>query len=164
MLRLVQRVYRDPSQRPFASFRVVVDHRAVPVVGGQSSEDIAEQLCRVRELAGHVLGLLLGIAIVHNPLVTSGWGAVRPIHPTGREDPLALHEQHVAQMAAILQGRPHARAPSGSQVNFCSAQDCHNLGDPLPDISLDRPRLIEVVNETAVCALICHPASVIEQV
>jgi hypothetical protein len=164
VLRLVQRVYRDPSQRPFASFRVVVDHRAVPVVGGQSGEDIAEQLCRVRELAGHVLGLLLGIAIVHNPLVASGWGTVRPIHAAGREYPLALHEQHVAQMAAILQGRPYARVPAGSQVNFCGAQDCHNLGDPLLDISLDGPRLTEVVNETAVRALICHPASVIERV
>jgi hypothetical protein len=67
-------------------------------------------------------------------------------------------------MAAILQGRPQARAPSGSQVNFCGAQNCHNLGDPLPDISLDRSRLTEVANETAVRALICHPASVIERV
>ena len=39
-----------------------------------------------------------------------------------------------------------------------------NLGDPLLDTSLDGPRLTEVVNETALCALICHPASVIERV
>jgi hypothetical protein len=62
----------------------------MPVVGGQSGEDIAEHLCRVRELAGHILGFLLGIPIVHDPLVTSRWGAVRLIHAAGREYPLAL--------------------------------------------------------------------------
>ena len=66
-------------------------------------------------------------------------------------------------MAAILQGRPHTQAAPGSQVNLCAAQECHNLGDLLPDVSLDRPRLTEVVNETAVRALICHPTSVIER-
>ncbi len=142
----------------------MVDHRAVPVVGGQSGEDIAEQLCRIRELTGHVLGLLLGITIVHNSLITSGWGTVRPIHTAGREYPLALYQQHVAQVASVLQGRPHAWSPSGSQVNSCDAQECHNLGDPLSDVVLDGPRLTEVVNETAVPALICHPASVIERV
>lgn len=159
----MQRVYRDPSQRPFAGLRVVVDDRAIPVVGGQSGEDIAEQLCRVGELAGHILGLLLGIPIVENPLIASRWGTVRPIHPAGREYSFALHEQHVPQMAAILQGRPHARLPQGSQVNLSVAQDCHNVGDPLPDILLDRPRLTEVVNESAVQTLIRHPAIVVPQ-
>ncbi len=100
----MQCMYRDPPQRPFASFRVVVDKHAIPVVGGQPGEDIAEQLCRIRELAGHILGLLLGIPIVDNPLVTSRWGTVRPIHPAGREYSFALHEQDVPQMAAVLQG------------------------------------------------------------
>ena len=149
MLRLVQRVYRDPSQRSFTGFRVVVDDHPLPVAGAQSGKDIAEQLCRVSELAGHILRLLLGIPIVNNSLIASRWGTVRPIHPAGREHSFALHEQHVPQMAAILKGRPHARLPPGSQVNLSVAQDCPNLSDPLPDILLDRPRLTEVVNETA---------------
>jgi hypothetical protein len=91
VLRLMHRMHCDPTQRPFASFWVVVNNCAIPVVGRQSGEDIAEHLCRVRELAGYVLGLLLGIPIVHDPLVTPRWGAVRPIHAAGREYPLALH-------------------------------------------------------------------------
>jgi hypothetical protein len=51
--------------------RVVVDNEAIPVIGSQSVKDVGEQLCRVRELAGHILGLLLGVPIVHNPLVAS---------------------------------------------------------------------------------------------
>ena len=157
----MQRVYRDPSQRPFAGFRVVVDDGAVPVVVGQSGEDIAEQLCRVGELAGHILGLLVGIPIVDNPLIASRRGTVRPIHPAGRENPFALYEQHVPQMAPILQGRPHAWLPPGSQVSLPVAQDGHNVGDPLPDIPLDRFRLTEVVNESAVQTFIRHLAIVI---
>lgn len=34
VLQLVRGVYRDPAQRPFAGFRIVVDDRSVPVVGG----------------------------------------------------------------------------------------------------------------------------------
>jgi hypothetical protein len=141
----------------------VVDDRAIPVVGGQSGENIAEQLCRVGKLAGHILRLLLGIPIVDNPLIASRWGTVRPIHPAGREYSFALHEQDVPQMAAILQGRPHAWLPPGSQVNLSVAQDCHNVGDPLPDIPLDRPRLTEVVDESAVQTLIRHLAIVMQQ-
>jgi len=43
------------------------------------------------KLAGDILGLLLGIPTVHNPLVASHRGALRPIHPAGRKHPLALH-------------------------------------------------------------------------
>jgi len=64
-------------------------------------------------------------------------------------------------MAGIFQGRAHARAPAGSQVNFSGAQDSHNLGDPFADIPLDRPGLTGVVNETAVGAFIRHPAIVV---
>ena len=163
MLCLVQCVYRDPSQRSFTGFRVVVDDHPLPVVGAKSGKDIAEQLCRVSELAGHILRLLLGVPIVNNSLIASRWGTVRPIHPAGGEHSFALHEQHVAQMAAILKGRPHARLPPGSQVNLSVAQDCHNLRDPLPDILLDRPRLSEVVNEAAVRTLIRHLAIVVPQ-
>jgi hypothetical protein len=34
VLRLMQRMYRNPPQRPFARLRVVVDHCAIPVVVG----------------------------------------------------------------------------------------------------------------------------------
>lgn len=138
VLRLMHRVYCDPPQRAFASFWVVVDSCAIPVVGGQSGEDIAEHLCSVRELACHILRLLFGISIVRDPLVTSRRGAVRLIDATGREYPLALHKQHVPQMAPILQRRPHTGLAPGSQIDVADAQDCHDLGDALPDIPLDR--------------------------
>jgi hypothetical protein len=83
VLRLMHRMYCDPPQRAFASFWVVVDNCAIPVVGGQSGEDIAEHLCSVRELACHILRLLFGISIVRDPLVTSRRRAVRLIDATG---------------------------------------------------------------------------------
>jgi hypothetical protein len=159
----MQRVYRDPSQRSFAGFRVVIDDHPLPVVGGQSGKDIAEQLCRVGQLAGYILGLLVGIPIVDSPLIASRRRTVGSIHPAGREYPFALHEQHVPQMAAILQGRPDARLPPRSQVSLSVAQDGHDVGDALPDIPLDRLRRAEVVNETAVWTLIHHLAIVMPQ-
>jgi hypothetical protein len=159
----MHRMYRDPPQRPFASFRVVIDNFAIPVLGGQSGQDIAEQLRSIRDLAGHILGLLLGIPIVHNPLVTSRWRTVRPIHAPSREYPLALNKEHVPQMAAILQRRPDTGPTSRSQVDVASTQDCHDLGDSLPDIPPDQRKLTEVVNETAIRTLIRHPVIVIER-
>ncbi len=134
----MHRVHCDPPQRAFASFWVVVNHCAIPIVGAQSGEDIAEHLCGVRELTGHILRLLFGISIVRDPLVTSRRGAVRLIHAAGREYPLALHKQRVPQMAAILQRRPHTGLAPGSQVDVADAQLCHDLGDVLADIPLDR--------------------------
>jgi hypothetical protein len=90
------RSHRHIAMLSFAGFRVVIDNRALPVVDGQPGEDIAEQLRRICELAGNILGMLVGIPIVHNPLVTSRRRTVRPIHPARREHPFSLHEQHVA--------------------------------------------------------------------
>jgi hypothetical protein len=66
-------------------------------------------------------------------------------------------------MTAILQGRPYARLSMGSHVNLSVAQDGHNVGDPLPDIPFDCPRLTEVVNESAVQTFIRHLAIVMPQ-
>jgi hypothetical protein len=134
---LVHGMYCDPPQRALASLWVVVNNCAIPVVGGQSGEDIAEHLCRVPELAGHILGLLLGIPVVHDSLVTSRRETVRLIHAAGRKYPLALDEQHVAQMAAILQRRPHTGLPPRSQVDVAGEQYCHDLSDPRPNLPLN---------------------------
>lgn len=139
----------------------MVDDRAVPVIGGQSCKDIAEQLCRIGELAGNILGLLVGIPVVDSPLIAPRWGAIRPIYPAGREHPFALYEQHVPQVAAVLQGRPQARLPPGSQVSLAGAQDGCHFGDPIPDILFHCFRPTEVVDESAVRALVRHPAIVI---
>lgn len=65
-------------------------------------------------------------------------------------------------MASVLQRRPHAGEPPGSQVDIAVAQDRHDLGDPLADAFPDRHSLIEVVDETALRTLIRHPAIVVD--
>src|ERR1700739_1222422 len=90
VLCLVHRMYCDPPQRALASLWVVVNNCAIPVVGGQSGGDIAEHLCPVPQLGGPLLGLRLGIPVVHDPLVTSRRGTVRLIHAAGRKYPLTL--------------------------------------------------------------------------
>jgi hypothetical protein len=134
VVRLVDGVHRNPLQRSFARFRVVVDDATHPVAGTQPVKHVGEHLRRVGELAGDVLGFLLGIAVVVDSLVSAHGRAVRPISPAGGEDPLALDEQHVSQVTAVLQGRPYAGLPSSPQIDDGMApQDCHDLGDPFPD-------------------------------
>src|SRR5258708_38895880 len=60
-------------------------------------------------------------------------------------------------MASILQWRPHTGPTARPRADIVVAQDCHDLGDALPDTARYRRRLTEVVNETAVRALIDHP-------
>jgi len=107
MTRLVQGVYRDPAQRPLMGIWVVVDDCAIPVVSAQVDQDIAKQLRSIGALTGHIFGLLLGIAIVFDSLIASHRRTVRSLYPAGREHPFSLHQQHVPQMAPVLQGRPH---------------------------------------------------------
>lgn len=87
----MHRMYCDPPQRPLAGFWVVINDCAIPVAGAQSGKDIAEHLGCVRKLASDIPGLLLGVPIVHDPLFTSRWRTVRPIHAAARKYALALH-------------------------------------------------------------------------
>lgn len=95
-------------------FWVVVDNCAIPVVGTQSGEHIAEQLCGVCELTSYILGLLLGIAVVLDPLIASHGRAVWSVHTACCEDPLPLHQEYVAQMAPRIPGATTGRAAVGS--------------------------------------------------
>jgi hypothetical protein len=147
--RLVQGVYRDPPQRPLMGFWVVVDNCAIPVLSAQLGEHIAEQLRSIRKLPGHIFGLLFGIAIVLDPLIASHRRAVRSLYTAGREHPFSLHQQHVPQMAPVLQGRPHTGLPPGSQIDIAVAQDPHDLGDLLANILRYHAGLSDVVSETA---------------
>ena len=108
----VDGVHRNPLQRSFVRFRVVVDDAARPVAGTQPVEHVGKHLRRVGELAADVLGFLLGIAVVVNSLVSAHGRAARPISPAGGEDPLALYKEHVSQVTAVFQRRPCAGLPS----------------------------------------------------
>jgi hypothetical protein len=160
---LVQGVYRDPPQRPLMGFWVVVDNCAISVVFTQLDKDIAEQLRSIGELTGHIFGLLLGIAIVLDSLIASHRRAVRSHYPASREYPLPLQQQHVPQVASVLQGRPHPGLSPGSQVDVVAVQDGHDLGDLPTNILGDRLCLSEVVNETAVPTLHGHAATVTDR-
>ena len=59
-------------------------------------------------------------------------------------------------MTAILQRRPHIGPPPGSQVDVAGTQDCHDLGDPLPDTPL-HPRRLTGSYETAARTLTPSP-------
>ena len=74
---LVDGMHRNPLQRSFARFRVVVDDAARPVAGTQSVKHVGEHLRRVGELAGDVLGFLLGIAVVVDDVVARVRGSLR---------------------------------------------------------------------------------------
>jgi hypothetical protein len=89
--------------------------------------------------------------------------AVRSHYPASREYPLPLYQQHVPQVAPVLQGRPHTGLSPGSQVDVVAAQDGHDLGDLPTNILGDRPCLSEVVNETAVPTLRGHAAIVTDR-
>jgi diadenosine tetraphosphatase ApaH/serine/threonine PP2A family protein phosphatase len=125
----------------------------------QSSSDnqhVAEHQCCVTELTGHIGGLLVGIPVVHHPLVASHRGAVRPIRAKRRKHALALNEQHVAQMTSVLQRRPHRGSPPGPHVHLAVAQDRHGGTDPLVNRLPGGRGLSEVVDETALRTLIRH--------
>lgn len=134
----------------------MVHNPAIPVVGRQPGKDVGEQPGGIRELAGHILGLLVGISVVQNPFVPPQRGAVRPIHPAGGKHPFALHQQHVPQMAAIFQWRPHVGPASRSQVDLAAAENRHHLGDSLRDLPDSGRRLAQVVGEAAFRAAIQH--------
>ena len=110
----VDRVHGYPAQGSFGAARIVVHDAAVPVVDTESVEDVGEQLRRHGELAGDVGGFLLCVAVVLDSFVAPHRCTRRPERTAGSKYPFALHEQYVAQVAAVLERGPHRRFRSGA--------------------------------------------------
>src|SRR5947209_19414220 len=93
---LMEGVHSYPSQSSHGRLRVVVRDVAVPVRRSQAVEDIAEQLCRVAELARHVGRLLICVAVMIDSFVAAHGLTPGPVHATAGEHPLALDQQDVS--------------------------------------------------------------------
>jgi hypothetical protein len=100
---LVHGVDCDPSQWPLKSARVVVHHGSVPIMGPETSEDVGEHSRCVIELPRHGGRVLVGIAVMLDPLVPAHRFAHRPIRAPRSKNSLALHEQHITQVTAVLE-------------------------------------------------------------
>jgi len=101
---LVHCVDGYPSQRALGPCRVVVHHSPLPIIWAQAGEHIGEQVRRVGQLPRHGCGFLLGVAVMFDSLVSAHWVERWSISMPSGEHPLSLHEQHVAEVARVLEG------------------------------------------------------------
>jgi hypothetical protein len=62
-------------------------------------------------LAGDISGVLVGVAVVLGPFVTTDRVERGPIDTPGGEHPLALDEQHVLEVTAVFQEYCHRLDP-----------------------------------------------------
>ena len=104
MTHLVHRVHRYPSQRSFRPCGVAVHHRAVPIVGTETGEDVGEEVRRVGELTDNVIGVLLDVTVMCDTFVSAHRVKRRPIGTPSCQNPLPLHQQNVTQMTAVFEG------------------------------------------------------------
>jgi len=106
MAHLVNSMDRKPPQRPFGTVWIVVDQRPVPVGGAEPREVICEHLRGVAELPRDIRRVLPSVTVELYPFVASHRLAFRPVAAPGRQQPLPLNEQHVANVTGVLQRRP----------------------------------------------------------
>lgn len=102
-MHLVRGMNGHPPQRPLEPLGVAIDHFPLPVRWLQAGKNVREHVCRVIELAGNVTGVLIGVAVVLDSLIPTHGIERRPIDPTSGQHSLALDEQHIAQMTAVLE-------------------------------------------------------------
>ena len=152
MTDLVDGVDRYPSQRTLGPLGVIVNYASVPFITAQSVEHMGEHLRSISELAGNVMRILFGVAIMVDSLVAAHRVLRRPIHPPGQQHPLALDQEHIPQVAAVLDGRPRAGLWPGRQLDIASPQDGGDLGDSPDDRLAGLPRFVEVIFEAALLA------------
>ena len=146
---LVQRVHRDPAQRSFPRRGKVVHHGALPLVGSEARQDIAEQQGRVAQLTRDIARILLGVPVVRHPAVAVHRVERRRVDQARGEDSFALYEQHVANVAAVLEWRPQVRLPPRPHVCAGALEHVREQPDTFDDRAARRPGLVELVLEAA---------------
>jgi hypothetical protein len=135
---LVLGVDGNPPQGPLGLPGVAVQHGALPVGAAEPGQHVGEEAGRVAELAGDVGGVLRGVAVIVDPLVPAHRRDRRPFDPPGGDDPLALYEEDVPQMARVLQGRPNLRP--GSPPQLVRANVGEHRGQPIRSLDYRRAR------------------------
>ena len=110
----------------------------------------------MRELDGDVGRALGGVAVVVDPLVAAHRHNRRRVLPAGQQHPFALHQQHIAQVAAVLERGPGVGLTPRRRVRR-SGDELGELRRTVGDL---RPGPLggrQVVDEAAVGASVVHP-------
>lgn len=102
-MHLVDGMNGHPAQRSLGGYGVVVTDSASPVFCAQARQYVGEHASRVIELPSDVARILERVPIVVNTLLAAHRCGRRTIKTPGSEDPLALHQQHVSNVATVLE-------------------------------------------------------------
>lgn len=146
---LVLGVDRQPCELAFQAPRVVVHDGAIPVSGSEQREDVGEKQSSVGELASDVVRRLLRVAVVIDPFVSAHRVEGRPLAPPRRQHPLPLDEEHISDVAAVLQRRPRLWPGPGPQNGRVAVEQPGEGASSGDDVRGGLGSTVQVVLESA---------------
>ena len=106
----------NPLQVPHGRVRKHVVDLEVPVARCESIEEAGEQDCRLIELYRDVERVLLVVAVIVNSFVAAHAERLVAVATHRFQDALALHQEHIADVAGVLEARPSSGGPPGSDI------------------------------------------------
>ncbi len=103
VLHFMKCVDRDPGERALRGCRIVVDHGSLPVLVVEARQHVCEESSHIAELACDVVRCLFQVAVMIRSLDAAHWLQRRGISSPSQQHPLPLDEEHVSNVARVLE-------------------------------------------------------------
>ena len=154
VLGFMERMGGYPAQRSLRRFGIVVPHDPFPILWIESGKYVAKHTSRIHELARHVEWVLCAVSVMICSFIPSHRFQRRTLDAPRQKDPLSLHKQHIAEMAAVLNRRPRTQLSAATRFNPRVFQGGSQLGSRDDDRFSGGGCLTEIVLKATLVAAI----------